>query len=155
MRPLQYKGFFHCSSSIVKERGPIGAYQGIIPTIVRNGPANAAWYGVYETARTYQTQPGQSKNDLAQWRVVLAGGLGGWAYWLSIYPIDVVKSTVQADEPDPTKRKYQNTMHAIRQIHAQYGIKGFFRGFTPCMLRAFPANGATFMTYQYVMNKIK
>ena len=45
VRGDQYKGFFNCASTIVKERGLKGAYQGIVPTLMRNGVANAAWYG--------------------------------------------------------------------------------------------------------------
>jgi len=135
--------------SILKERGLAGAYQGIVATLLRNAPANAAYYGVYEYAREWQTKPGQTKNELAKWRVVMAGGLGGWAYWASIYPLDLIKSSIQSDHIDPSKRIYSGTLDATKRIYTQYGIKGFFRGFTPCLLRAFPANGAAFLMYEF------
>jgi len=151
MRPDQYKGFLHCSTSIIKERGPLGAYQGIIPTLWRNAPANAAWYGVYEMARQYQLKPGESRNDLAKWRVMISGGLGGWAYWLSTYPIDLIKSTIQADHIDPKQRKYTGTMDAVNKIYSNFGVKGFFfRGITPCLIRAPPINASTFLTFELV-----
>lgn len=156
MRGGEYRGFFHCASSIVKERGIRGAYQGLGPTLARNGVANAFWYGVYEWARQAQTKPGQKKSDLNLLQVMGAGGAGGVAYWTSIFPVDTIKSAMQSDHTDPSKRKYKNMADCARQLYAQYGIKGFFRGFTPCILRAVPANAATFGAYelaQKLLNK--
>ena len=31
---------------------------GFVPTLIRNGPANAMWYGVYELTRELQVKPG-------------------------------------------------------------------------------------------------
>jgi hypothetical protein len=53
--------------------------------------ANGFYYGAYEAARIAQTKPGQSKSQLASWQVMMAGSAGGLAYWLSVYPVDLVK----------------------------------------------------------------
>jgi solute carrier family 25 carnitine/acylcarnitine transporter 20/29 len=133
-------------------KGPLGAYQGIIPTLYRNAPSNAAWYGVYEWARAAQLKEGQARNDLTQLQVMIAGGAGGLAYWLSIYPIDVIKSTVQSDHPDPAHRKYSGMVDASRKIYHTHGMSGFFRGIAPCLARAIPANAATFVAYESAVN---
>ncbi len=91
MRGGEYKNLAHCASSIVKQRGILGAYQGLAPTLIRNSVANGWYYGMYEWARIAQTKPGQSKADLASWQIMLAGSTGGVAYWLSVYPVDLVK----------------------------------------------------------------
>jgi hypothetical protein len=36
MRSSEYKGFFNCASTILRQRGIVGAYQGIVPTLIRN-----------------------------------------------------------------------------------------------------------------------
>ncbi len=69
-------------------------------------------------------------------------------FWLTTYPIDVVKSSLQADHPDPAQRKYKGFMDAVRQIQRSQGTAGFFRGFAPCMLRSFPANAVCFLAYE-------
>ena len=96
---------------------------------------------VYEMVREAQLKPGQKKEDLNALQVMLAGGTGGIAYWLTIYPVDVLKTTLQSDHTDPAKRRYKGVADAASQIYREHGIKGFFRGFTPCLARAFPANG--------------
>lgn len=49
----------------------------------------------------------------------------------------------------PSKRIYSGALDAAKKIYAQHGATGFFRGITPCLLRAFPANGAAFVSYEY------
>ncbi len=36
----------------------------------------------------------------------------------------------------------------IVQMYASEGIRGFWRGFGPCLVRSFPANAVCFMVYE-------
>jgi solute carrier family 25 (mitochondrial carnitine/acylcarnitine transporter), member 20/29 len=83
------------------------------------------------------------------WNPILSGGLAGIAAWLPGYPQDVIKSVIQSHD------KHLSLPQATRQIFKSHGVKGFFKGFTPTMLRAFPANAATFLGYELVMSTIK
>ncbi len=47
----QYKNSFDCARQLIKNYGIRGMYQGITPTLLRNIPANAAYFGVYEVLR--------------------------------------------------------------------------------------------------------
>lgn len=39
----------------------------------------------------------------------------------------------------------------MRQIHATSGMRGFFAGLSPCILRAFPANACAMWAYEGLM----
>ena len=52
------------------------------------------------------TPVGGTVNDLGVAPMLFAGGFGGLLYWISIYPIDVIKSTMQSDDIHRHKRKY-------------------------------------------------
>lgn len=80
---------------------------------------------------------------------VLGGGAAGVCYWLSCYPIDVIKNRIMAD--DAVRPRYRGMLDAARQIYAESGVRGFFRGFSPCAMRAVPANAACFLAYEGVM----
>ena len=56
-----------------------------------------------------------------------AGGLAGVLCWLSVLPSDVVKSRMQADSLDITKRSYTGALDCIRQSLAKEGPGVFFR----------------------------
>lgn len=48
-------------------------------------------------------------------------------------------------------------MNAAKSIYQSGGVKAFFPGFTPCILRAFIGNAACFLCYEQskaVMNKM-
>ena len=50
---------------------------------------------------------------------------------------------------------HQSTLDCARHIYRTLGIRGFFRGFGPTMARAFPANAATFMAYEFVNDTLR
>lgn len=82
------------------------------------------------------------------WNPLVSGGCAGIAAWLPCYPQDVIKSVIQSS---PTKL---SLLQAIKHIHNSSGYRGFFKGFTPTMVRAFPANAATFLGYEFVTRSL-
>lgn len=66
--------------------------------------------------------------DIPTSGLFLAGGLGGFLYWFITYPTDVIKSTMQSDSSDVTKRQYQSIVHCVRTLYKEEGWKRFYRG---------------------------
>ncbi len=62
---------------------------------------------------------------------------------------------VQGDHWDPAKQRYRGTLDAAAQIRAEHGVRGFYKGFSACLLRAFPASAATFATYSFVAHHLQ
>lgn len=52
-------------------------------------------------------------------------------------------SAMQNDRVDPAKRLYSGLLDCARKTSAE-GIPGLYKGFTPCLTRAMPVNGAIF-----------
>jgi solute carrier family 25 (mitochondrial carnitine/acylcarnitine transporter), member 20/29 len=131
--------------AILSQGGVTGLYHGITATIIRNIPANACYFGFYELSKSVLIKEGQEATKL---KLFLSGGIGGLAYWGLVYPLDFVKTTLQADAILPEKRQWRGMGHVIRATLAAEGIRGFYRGFVPCLARAFPANAACFLAYE-------
>jgi len=151
---IQYTGkagagaTFRCFADILKNFGIRGIYQGLGATFLRNIPANAAYFGVYEVCRRKFSGDVKQEN-LSTIATLCAGGLGGVAYWTFSFPMDVNKSKIQTEPSIIEKRKYKNSLDCIQQMWKNEGMKAFWRGFTPCLIRAFPANAACFFTYEF------
>jgi hypothetical protein len=76
-----------------------------------------------------------------------AGGIAGCLSWLSIYPIDYIKTIIQSD--DPSDRKFVSGTKAALIKYENEGLRTFFKGLGITMLRAFPVSGVEFMTFEY------
>jgi len=80
-------------------------------------------------------------DELSLWHQLVCGGGAGVTYWSLCYPTDVVKSSLQSDHLQRSLRTYRGIADCARQLyHHQGGWRRFYRGFTPCMMRAVPAN---------------
>jgi solute carrier family 25 carnitine/acylcarnitine transporter 20/29 len=89
---------------------------------------------------------GCETKDLPASVILGAGGLGGVLYWLAIYPVDVVKSAMMTDSIVPAARKYPNMLSTLASLWKEGGIGRFYRGFSPCLMRAVPANATMLFT---------
>ncbi|KAI8473234.1 MAG: mitochondrial carrier domain-containing protein [Monoraphidium minutum] len=76
----------------------------------------------------------------------LAGGLAGMLAWLSVYPLDVVKSRIQA-RPARASR-YSGAWHCAVQSVREEGRGVFAKGLGATLSRAFVVNAAIFACFE-------
>lgn len=137
--------FIQAAKTIVKEGGIASLFKGSLATLARDGPGSALYFASYEISKNYlnSRQPRQDagKDEPVNiLNVCLAGGIAGMSMWLAVFPIDTIKTKLQASSTR------QNMLSATKEIYLQRGgIKGFFPGLGPALLRSFPANAATFL----------
>lgn len=60
--------------------------------------------------------------------------------------VDVIKSAMMTDSIDPAQRRYPSIPSAARALWAEGGVARFYRGFSPCLMRAAPANAVMLFT---------
>lgn len=142
---IKYGGPIDVARHVVQSAGVTGLFKGLGPTLAREVPGNAVMFGVYEAIK-HVLAGGQDTSSLGRGSLMLAGGLAGGSFWLSVYPTDVVKSVIQVD--DYKNPKYSGSFDAFRKILASEGVKGLYKGFGPAMARSVPANAACFLAYE-------
>lgn len=82
------------------------------------------------------------------------GGIAGLACWLASYPQDVVKTRLQCDLSTGSNQKYPaiykdgGFTNCTMEIYRQEGLRGFWRGFSACAMRAVFANAVGFYAYE-------
>eukprot|EP00003_Mantamonas_plastica_P004721 TRINITY_DN1375_c0_g1_i2.p1 TRINITY_DN1375_c0_g1~~TRINITY_DN1375_c0_g1_i2.p1 ORF type:complete len:256 (-),score=57.50 TRINITY_DN1375_c0_g1_i2:1129-1896(-) len=140
----KYKGSVDCFKAIYREGGIRSAYRGAVLTLWRDVPGSGAYFAAYELMRRKMIPEGGTANDLNFWQVLLAGGSAGICNWLIALPADTLKSRYQT-APIGT---YSGSMDCLKQLIKNDGPQALFRGFTPIMVRAFPANAATFLGFE-------
>lgn len=132
-------------STIFKTEGLPGFFQGMTSTWLREVPGYFFFFGGYELSRTLFTYTGQTKENLGAVPLTVSGGIGGACFWLSVYPIDSVKSRIQVlSMAGKQKGFFYSFLHILRNE----GFLALYSGLTPTVIRAFPSNGALFLAYE-------
>lgn len=138
-----YKNSFDCLLRLYKHEGLRGVNRGMVTTLVRETPA----FGVYFLSYDLLTRSLGCEPDARFLipKLLFAGGMAGVTSWVCNYPVDVIKSRLQADGVGGVNQ-YSSIADCIRQSVRKEGYMVFTRGLTSTLLRAFPVNAATFAT---------
>jgi solute carrier family 25 (mitochondrial carnitine/acylcarnitine transporter), member 20/29 len=84
--------------------------------------------------------------------VLVSGGIAGVVTWVSIYPLDVIKTRLQTQPAWAAERQSllplthatvsseKSSIGLAKELWRQTGIRGFYRGVGICSLRAFIVN---------------
>ncbi|XP_051578916.1 mitochondrial basic amino acids transporter isoform X2 [Myxocyprinus asiaticus] len=138
-----YRNSLDCLSRIYRREGIRGINRGMRTTIIRETPGFGVYFLTYDVlTRSLGCEP----DDVYMIpKLLFAGGLSGMASWMSTYPVDVIKSRLQADGVGGVNR-YNGIADCVRQSWQREGWRAFTRGLTSTLLRAFPVNATTFAT---------
>lgn len=148
-----FTGPIGCFKSIYASSGIIGIYKGLLPTLFRESVGLGIYFATYEALIARElASTGLSRAELPGWKLCMFGGLSGYTLWFGIYPVDVIKCKLQTDLL--TKPNYRGSLDVFKDIALRAGIRGFYKGFLPTILRAAPANGATFAVFELTMRLI-
>ena len=138
-----FAGPLDCLKQTIRREGSLGFFKGISAPLTMSMLFNGLLFGTYESCKYfYPTGKGEAG------KVLFAGGLAGVGYWIVIFPLDLVKSRIQVD--DIKNPKYKGVFDCIKQSYKEGGIKTFYKGLSPSLFRAFPANAVTFATFEVV-----
>lgn len=82
--------------------------------------------------------------------ILLCGGIAGIVTWASVFPLDVIKTRLQAQTLEPSRgtesqallreRQALNSFQIAKETYHAEGIKAFYRGLGVCSVRAFIVN---------------
>ena len=142
----QFKGPMDLTRHIFRTEGLRGLYGGILATILREYFASFEFLGQAWSRRKGGVG---TPDELNAVELLVTGGVCGIFGWLATYPMDVIKTRLQAQ--DPARPTYTGAMDCIRKSIAAEGYAVFWRGLNATVVRAFPVNGAIFAVYTLSM----
>lgn len=142
-----HKGPISVAKSIMRTEGLRGMYRGLTITVLRDAPAHGVYFWTYEYMRE-QLHPGCRKARQESLDTMLAaGGLAGVASWMCCYPLDVIKTRLQAQSQSPSP-KYNGIVDCFQKSVREEGYSVLTRGLGTAVSRAFVVNGAIFAAYE-------
>jgi len=145
----RYTGPIDCVKQLVRNNGILGLYRGFAGTLLFRLFMGIYFgsYQLYHKLLLPYNMSGTTKN-------FLSGGFASTTLWVIAFPADVIKNRMMA-QPDVKPRRYESLAACARHIYQVDKMKGFYRGFVPCLLRSFPTNGAAFVVAEMVATRMK
>lgn len=144
----KYKGPVDVIRQLYREGGIRSLFRGSAATLLRDVPASGAYFLSYEWIKDVLRESGNSSGNLSVGKTLFAGGMAGIFNWLVAIPPDVLKSRYQS----APEGKYPNGIRSVfSEMMAKEGLLALYRGVTPVLLRAFPANAACFLGYEVAL----
>jgi hypothetical protein len=146
-------------SSVFKD-GPFSIFRGLSSTVARDVPFTFFFFGGYDLSKAIllltkssflcstpaSSSTGESPPlELNYFGTYLAGGFGGAFAWSISFPMDSIKSKIQTTDTNLSIRR------AAHDIYRSSGWRGFYRGWTAAVIRAFPANAGLILGYEFVL----
>ena len=129
---------------IVRNSGCLSIFRGLSATLVREVPATVVYFGTYDHSKKYLQGVLPQDSAFSKWAAILtAGSLAGIDSWVITYPIDVIKTKIQA-EPSLRWKDRVSCVQMWRRLLKESGSGVFMRGFGATLLRAVPANALIF-----------
>ncbi|EEE51934.1 hypothetical protein OsJ_33555 [Oryza sativa Japonica Group] len=151
----RYSSPLDCAMKTLQSEGVCGLFRGGLATLFREAVGNAVFFCTYEYSRywmhRYLDSPWFSGgNHLVLAKDVgvgiMSGGISGMAFWTATLPLDVAKTIIQTD-PDPHLSR--NPFQILKMVYRRAGMGGCYAGLGPTLARAFPANAAAIVAWEY------
>lgn len=152
---IHNKGPIDVAKKIFRQEGLRGMYRGLTITVLRDAPAHGWYFCTYEYMRE-KLHPGCRISGQETVKTMLvAGGVAGVASWICCYPLDVIKTRLQAQsESLYSPPRYNGIVDCFRRIVKEEGHMVLWRGLGTAVTRAFIVNGAIFTAYETALRCI-
>ncbi|KAL2263466.1 hypothetical protein VTK26DRAFT_6673 [Humicola hyalothermophila] len=149
-----YSGPLDCLAKVWRHHGIRGVYHGLQATLLFRS-FFFFWWGSYDIfSRWLRDRTSLSAPAINFW----AGGLSAQVFWVMSYPSDVVKQRIMTDPLggglNDGVRRFPRWKDAAKAVYREGGAMGYWRGFLPCFLRAFPANAMALVAFEAAMRAL-
>jgi len=144
VNPTRYPSQRSCFKHILKTEGYQGLSRGTMFTLARDIPSFCTYFLVYEWLRHRvlcdKGGHGGTSSHLSLLETALCGSMAGMAGWSVALPLDCLKTRHQL---------------AMIPVFPAQGMRALYRGAGVVLIRAAPANAATFIGYEYTLRVLE
>ncbi|ONH96958.1 hypothetical protein PRUPE_7G162200 [Prunus persica] len=135
-----YSGFYDALRTIVREEGWAALYKGLLPSLFLQVSHGAIQFTAYEELRKVVVDFKSKKRR---------------RHSGSADSVLVMRSRLQQRPSSEGIPRYMDSWHVIRETVRFEGVRGFYKGITPNLLKNVPAASITFIVYENVLKFLK
>ncbi|XP_041017607.1 calcium-dependent mitochondrial ATP-magnesium/phosphate carrier protein 2-like [Juglans microcarpa x Juglans regia] len=135
------------SRDIWVHEGPRAFYRGVVPSLLGIIPYAGIDLAAYETlkdmSRKYILHDGEPGPFVQLGCGTISGALGATC----VYPLQVVRTRMQAQRAN-ADAAYKGMADVFRRTFQHEGLRGFYKGLFPNLLKVVPSASITYMVYE-------
>ncbi|KAK3067315.1 Mitochondrial succinate-fumarate transporter [Teratosphaeriaceae sp. CCFEE 6253] len=147
----KYRNAAHACYTVVKEEGVGALYRGVTLTALRQGTNQAANFTAYTELKDWlQQKQDDPSAALPGWKTALIGLVSGAVGPFTNAPIDTIKTRLQRSPAEPGQTAFGRISAISNQMMKQEGLRAFWMGITPRVMRVAPGQAVTFAVYEYL-----
>merc|ERR1719251_503547 len=144
--PLVYRGFTDALFKIWRHEGLRGLYSGFVPGLFGVSHGAVQFMAYEELKNMYHNYYNQDiTTKLGTIEYLSFAAISKLVAALTTYPYQVVRARLQDQQ-----NKYAGSLDCISKILKLEGLKGFYKGLSPNLLRVVPATMITFVVYENI-----
>jgi solute carrier family 25 (mitochondrial citrate transporter), member 1 len=147
----KYRNAAHAFYTVLREEGPGALWRGVSLTALRQGTNQAANFTAYtEIKDRVQKSRADPTAPLPSWQTSIIGLISGAVGPFTNAPIDTIKTRLQRTPAEPGQTSMGRITAIANQMLKQEGIRAFWMGITPRVMRVAPGQAVTFAVYEYL-----
>jgi solute carrier family 25 carnitine/acylcarnitine transporter 20/29 len=153
----RFSGSLHCAKELVKNYGISSLGTGMLVNGWREVLFCTIYFGVYENVKarlkkTFKETTGSERELLA---ILLSGGLSGMISWFTTFPLDSLKSNIQGQPLENLRTPQRaSALKLVVNRFKQVGIKGFYSGVYPAVVRACIVSSTRFTSFEFALQTL-
>ncbi|KAI0740708.1 mitochondrial carrier [Earliella scabrosa] len=146
----RYRNAGHAVYAIVREEGFSALYRGVSLTALRQATNQGANFTAYQELKRFAHKAQPELTELPSYQHMLIGLISGAMGPFSNAPIDTIKTRLQKAEAVPGQTAFQRIAAIAMDMWRQEGVRSFYKGITPRVLRVAPGQAVVFAVYERV-----
>ncbi|CAM6089014.1 unnamed protein product [Calypogeia fissa] len=135
------------SKDILVHEGPRAFYRGLVPSLLGMVPYAGIDLAAYETLKDFSHRYIGAENDPGPMIQLGCGTVSGALGATCVYPLQLIRTRLQAQTLNSPDR-YTGMTDVFLKTLRREGIKGFYKGLLPNLLKVVPAASITYVVYE-------
>jgi solute carrier family 25 carnitine/acylcarnitine transporter 20/29 len=117
----------------------------------------AVYFGVYAFVKDRMStvflsdRSNTTRRQLTAADYMISGSMAGATYWLTVYPVDVIKSRMHVNQPG----KYTGVIQGISKILKEEGVRPLYFGIQTTIARSICTSGVMFLCYEKILEMLE
>lgn len=122
-------------------------YRGLPAGLVGVFPYSAIDMSTFEGAKLAYLQAA-GRSDMPVYATLMIGSISGSFGAVTVYPLNLVRTRLQASGTPAHPYIYHGFVDAFRQTYAREGLRGFYSGLGPTLAKVIPAVSISYTVYE-------